>query len=92
MVEQHAVKRFAWLREKAGKPVPPKLTGTHRLIYLTYNIIYWIPIPLAFIPAIGWRGAFIWFFATIIYRGILNSVRNNCLNPDLADYFLLRAP
>ncbi len=91
-VEQHAVKRFAWLREKSGKPVPRKLRGTHRLIFLTYNIVYWLPIILAFTPAISYRAGFIGFFAIIIIRGILNFARNNFLAPEQGEYFLLRSP
>ena len=87
--------RFALLRKKSGKPVPPKLRITHplNLIFLFYNIvIYWTPIILPFTGVIDYRTGFIVFFIVIIIRGIANLVRNNILMLEQGEKFPLRSP
>ena len=87
--------RFALLRKKSGKPVPPKLRITHplNLIFLFYNIvIYWTPIILPFTGAIDYRTGFIMLFIVIIIRGIANLVRNNVLMLEQSEKFPLRSP
>ena len=57
------------------------------LIFLAYNIVYWLPMILGFTKVIDYNAAFIWFFTTLIVRGIANAVRNNMLMPDKGEYF-----
>ena len=94
VVEQHSNMRFALLRKKSGNPIPSKLRLTHpfNLIYLAYNIIYWVPIILPLTGVIDYRAGFILFFIVIIIRGIANLVRNNVLLIEQAEKFPLRSP
>ena len=86
--------RFAWLRKNSGDPVPAKLRFTHplNLIFVAYNVIYWIPIILPFTKAIDYRTGFIALFVVIIIRGVANVVRNNVLTPEQGEKFPLRIP
>ncbi|MFC1950801.1 hypothetical protein ACFLXN_00125 [Chloroflexota bacterium] len=62
------------------------------LIYLSYNLVYWLPMILGFTKVIDYSTAFVWFFATLIIRGIANAVRNNVLIPDKGEKFPFRSP
>jgi len=84
--------RFAWLREKSGNNVPVKQSLTNRLIFIAYNVIWWIPIVLPFTKAIDYRTGFIAFLVITIIRAIANLFRNNVLKGEQAEYFPLRAP
>ena len=86
--------RFAWLRKNSGDPVPAKLRFTHplNLIFVAYNVIYWIPMILPFTKAIDYRTGFTALFVVIIIRGVANLVRNNVLTPEKGEKFPLRIP
>ncbi len=84
--------RFAWLREKSGELTPAQPSAVNRLIMVTYNLIWWIPIVLGFFKVIDYRPAFITFFVITIFRAIANVVRNNLLRPEQGETFPLRAP
>ena len=84
--------RFAWLKEKSGNDVPVKQSTTSRLIYVAYNVIWWIPIVLPFIKIIDYRTGFIAFVIVTIIRAVANLYRNNFLTPEQAEIFPLRAP
>ena len=86
--------RFAWLRKNSGDPVPAKLRFTHplNLLFVAYNVIYWIPIILPFTKVIDYRVGFIALFVVIIIRGIANLVRNNVLTLEQGEKFPLRIP
>jgi hypothetical protein len=92
VVEQHAAMRFAWLREKSGNDAPVKQSPTNRLIFIVYNVIWWIPVVLPFTKAIDYRTGFIAFLVITIIRAIANLFRNNVLKGEQAEYFPLRAP
>ena len=62
------------------------------LIFLTYNLVYWLPMILGFTRVIDYSTAFAWFFATLVIRGIANSMRNNILMPEKGEKFPLRSP
>ena len=86
--------RFAWLRKNSGDPVPAKLRFTHplNLIFVAYNVVYWIPIILPFTKAIDYHTGFIALFVVIIIRAVANLYRNNVLKPEQAENFPLRIP
>jgi hypothetical protein len=86
--------RFAWLRKNLGRPIPAKLRFTHplNLVFVAYNVIYWIPIVLSLTGVIDYRTGFIVFFVVIIIRGIANLIRNNVLRPERGEGFSLRSP
>jgi len=84
--------RFAWLKEKSVNDVPVKQSTTSRLIYIAYNVIWWIPIVLPFTKIIDYRTGFIAFLIVTIIRAVANLYRNNFLTPEQAEIFPLRAP
>ena len=86
--------RFAWLRKNSNGPIPPKLRFTHplNLIFVTYNIVYWIPIILPFTKVIEYRAGFIALFIVIVIRAVANLYRNNIIKPEEGESFPLRSP
>ena len=94
VVEWHAAKRFAWQKENSADPVPIKLRFTHplNLIFVAYNVVYWIPMILPFTRIIDYRTGFIAFFVVIIIRAVANLYRNNILKWEQAEIFPLRIP
>jgi hypothetical protein len=92
IVEQHAAMRFAWLRENDAGHHPAQPSTLNRLIFIAYNVIWWVPIVLGFAKVIDYRTASIAFLVITIIRAIANLVRNNVLTLEQAEYFPLRAP
>jgi hypothetical protein len=84
--------RFAWLREKSGEPAPALPGVINRLILVTYNLIWWVPIVLGFVKVIDYRTGFIVFLVITIFRAMANVIRNNVLTPEQAETFPLRSP
>ena len=84
--------RFAWLREKSGDPVPAQPSAINRLIVITYNLVWWVPIVLGFAKVTDYQAAFVAFLIISILRAIANVVRNNVLPPEQGERFPLRAP
>ena len=84
--------RFAWLREKSGKDVQVEQSLTTRLIFIAYNVIWWVPVVLPFTKIIDYRTGFIAFLIITIIRAMANLFRNNVLEGEQAEYFPLRAP
>ena len=84
--------RFALLREKSVTNEPVKQSFTRRLIYIAYNIIWWLPIVLPLIKVIDYRTGFIAFLIVTIFRACANLYRNNILTLEQAESFPLRAP
>ena len=81
--------RFAWKRKKAGQ-VSVKQSTTNRLIWITYNAVYWIPIILPFTKVIDYNKGFILFFIVIFMRAAANLYRNNFLTLEQGERFPLR--
>ena len=84
--------RFAWLRKDSGKTVSVKQSFTNRLIYVAYNVVWWIPVVLAVVGTIDYRTGFVAFFVITIIRAAANLYRNNALEPEQAESFPLRSP
>ena len=84
--------RVAWKLKNSGNEVPVSQSFTRRLIYIAYNVIFWIPILLPFTRIIDYRTGFILLFVVTIIRAGANLYRNNALSPELAAYFPLRSP
>ena len=85
---KHVV-RMVKQRLRYDRPVKKSLT--HRLVYIAYNIFWWIPIALAITKIIDYRTAFIALFVLTALRAVVNLYRNNVLNPEQAESFPLRA-
>ena len=86
--------RFAWHRKNSAGAIPAKLRFTHpfNLIFVAYNVVWWVPMVLAFTSAIDYRTAFIAFFALTVVRLGANLYRNNILKPEQGETFPLRIP
>ena len=84
--------RFAWLRENSANTVSVEQSFTNQLIFVVYNVAWWIPVVLALVGPIDYDTAFLAFFVFIIIRAAANLFRNNVLTPEQAEVFPLRSP
>ena len=94
VVELHAARRFVWERKKTADTNPVKLKVLHplNLIFVLYNIVYWLPILLSFTGLIEYQTGSVAFFAVILFRAVANLYRNNFLTLELAEVFPFRIP
>ena len=83
--------RFAWINKDTADDIPAKESSIRRVIYIAYNLIWWIPIVLAVFKIIDYRTAFIALFVLTVLRAVVNLYRNNVLNPEQAVGFPLRS-
>jgi len=83
--------RFAWVNKNSTDDIPTKESSIRRVIYIAYNLIWWIPIVLAVFGIIDYWTAFIALFVLTLFRAIANLYRNNVLNTTQAEKFPLRA-
>ena len=84
--------RVACDMKNSGNEVPVSQSFTRRLIYIAYNVFFWIPIVLPFTRIIDYRTGFILLFVVTVIRAAANLYRNNVLSPEQAAYFPLRSP
>ena len=84
--------RFAWLREDSDEPAPAKPGPVNRLVFITYNLVWWVPIVLGFTRVLDYTVAFVTFFAITMVRAIANLVRNHLLTLEQAELCPFRAP
>ena len=84
--------RFAWLRKNSDSQVSVNQSLINQIIYIAYNVIWWIPIVLPFTKIIDYRTGFIAFFIITVIRAVANLYRNNFLTLEQAESFPLRAP
>ena len=84
--------RFACLRENAANTVSVEQGVTNRLIFVVYNVIWWLPVILAFFGIIDYATAFWAFFVFTFVRAAANLYRNNALTLEQAESFPLRSP
>ena len=84
--------RFAWQRKNSTDEISSNQSSTGRIIYITYNVIYWLPIVLTVTKVIDYRTGFITFSLILIIRAIANLYRNNVSMADKGEYFALRSP
>jgi len=61
------------------------------LIRFVFNLVWWIPIVLAFTGHIDYATGFVTFGLITAMRLVANLYRNNVLSPKEAIYFPLRA-
>ena len=83
--------RFAWQRENSADKAPAKQSSTGRIIYIAYNVVYWLPIVLTVTGIIDYRTGFITFSLILITRAVANLYRNNT-TAEQGEYFALRSP
>ncbi len=83
--------RFAWLRKKQGTEDPKMSTG-ERLIYIGYNVIWWLPVVLVILGVWSYRAGAVGFVVVTVFRALANLYRNNMLSIEAAQRFPLRSP
>jgi hypothetical protein len=83
--------RFAWINKDSATDVPTEQSPINRVIYIAYNLIWWIPIVLVVFKIIDYQTAFIALFVLTAIRAVVNLFRNNVLNPQQAENFPLRS-
>ena len=84
--------RFAWLQENSENTVSVEQSLISRLVYVAYNVVWWIPVVLAVVGIIDYGTAFWAFFVLTLIRAVANLYRNNFLTPEQAESFPLRSP
>jgi hypothetical protein len=84
--------RFAWLREDSDEPAPAQPGPLNRLIFVLYNLVWWLPILLGFTRVLDYRVTFVTFFAITMVRAIANLVRINFLTLEQAELCPFRSP
>ena len=83
--------RFAWQRKNSPGMVSAKQSSTGRIIYIIYNVVYWLPLVLTVTNVIDYRTGFIMFSVILIIRAAANLYRNNT-SAEQGEYFALRSP
>lgn len=84
--------RFAWLRSKEGSEQAPAISPAGRLVFVAYNVVWWVPVVLAFAGVVSYRAGFLGFLVITIFRAVANLYRNNVLPVEAAQHFPLRSP
>jgi hypothetical protein len=84
--------RFAWLRENTPDAGAAQPGAANQLVFVAYNIAFWIPVVLGFAGIIDYGAAFVAFALVVLVRALANLYRNNLLAPERAEFFPLRAP
>lgn len=83
--------RFAWLSKKQELEDPKMSTGA-RLIYIGYNVIWWLPVVLVVLGVWSYPAGAVGFVVVTVFRALANLYRNNVLSIEAARLFPLRAP
>ena len=85
--------RFARLRKNTPDHVSikGKVTNLFSLIRMVYNVIWWVPLVLAFTRVIDYRAGFILFFAVTALRLCINLYVNYALDLEKFERFPLKA-
>ena len=63
-----------------------------RLIYISYNVIWWLPVVLVVLGVWSYRTGAVVFVVITFLRALVNLYRNNVLSVEAAQRFPLRAP
>ena len=82
--------RFAWQRKNSTNSVTVKKSLTNRIIYIVFNVVWWVPVVPAFTGTIDYRTGFIGFAIISFARLAANLYRNNVLKGEQAEFFPLR--
>ena len=83
--------RYAWQRSQKGLD-DPEMTKGQRAVFISYNVIWWIPVVLVIAGAWSYEQGTIAFMAITAARASINLYRNNLLTDQAAQSFALRAP
>ena len=83
--------RFAWLRKKDGTEDPTMSTAA-RLVYIAYNVVWWLPVVFVIVGVWSYRVGAVGFVVVTVCRALANLYRNNALPIEAAQRFPLRSP
>lgn len=84
--------RFAWLSTSQGSEHPRVKTPTERLLLISYNAVWWVPVVLPLLGLMSWRAGTIGFLAVTVIRASINLWRINIMPIEVAQRFPLRLP
>jgi hypothetical protein len=84
--------RFAWQRENSADQSPAQAGLASRLLYVAYNVLYWVPIVLPFTRVMDYRTGFQVLLGVLAFRTVANLYRNNLLQLEQAETFPFRSP
>lgn len=83
--------RYAWLRKQQHLEVPEMSTAA-RVLYISYNVIWWLPVVLVLIGVWSYQEGAVGFLVVTALRALINLYRNNMLTTEGAQSFPLRSP
>ena len=82
--------RFAWQRKKQRLEDPTMSSG-ERLLLISYNAIWWLPVVLVIFDVWSYQTGSIVFLGITAIRALVNAYRNNILSFEAAQRFPLRS-
>ena len=68
------------------------MSPAERVVYVAYNVIWWVPVVLTVAGVLSFRAGSIGFLAVSGVRAALNAYRVNVLPAAAAQRFPLRSP
>jgi hypothetical protein len=81
--------RFARLRNEDEHPAE---TPFDRVVFVTYNVVWWIPVVLTVLGMVSYEVGLVGFLAVTTVRALVNLYRNNVMPVERAQFFPLRSP
>lgn len=84
--------RFAWLRTSEGAASLPTMAPTDRLLFVAYNVVWWVPVVLPLVGVVSYRAGTVGFLTLTVARAVVNLYRNNIMSTTNAQRFPLRSP
>ena len=81
--------RFARLRNEDEHPAE---TPFDRVVFVTYNVVWWIPVVLTVLGMVSYEVGLVGFLAVTTVRALVNLYRNNVMSVERAQFFPLRSP
>lgn len=84
--------RFAWLLGKDGSEPASTMSRAGRLLFVAYNVVWWVPVVLAVFGVVSYRSAYVGFLVITVFRAVVNLYRTNVLPVEVAQDFPLRSP
>jgi hypothetical protein len=68
------------------------MTGTAKVLVVSYNLVWWVPVALPLFDVISYRAGTLGFLAVTAARAAINAYRNNVLPFEKGASFPLRSP
>ena len=84
--------RFARLQQERDGEEAQTSSTTDRVVFLAYNVIWWVPVALPLLGLISFTAGLFLFLAFSLVRAGVNLYRNNVMPLEAAVRFPLRSP